>query len=112
MDDERIAALFGTDIDSRMRAALLDALAEVPVSPAIEAVASEELEELDRIVVDISVGLPAAGSARYSVQLERDAGGNWLIVWFQGPGVEWPGRGPGRGEGLTTSAPPAGDDAP
>jgi hypothetical protein len=107
-----VALLFGAELDGAARAALFDALAALPDSPVIEAVASEEMEVLDRMVVDIKAGLPAGGSAKYSVQLEQTDGGGWRILWFQGPGVEWPGQGRTRGDGLTTSAPPTGNGSP
>jgi hypothetical protein len=110
-DEQRLEALFGSGLDGRKRASLLDALAAMPLSPAVEAVGSEKLEDLDRVVVDIVTQLPAGGSARYSVQLGMTAGGGWRRLWFQGPGVEWPPPGRARGDGLTTSAPPAGDES-
>jgi hypothetical protein len=107
--EDFLSALFGSGLSDRQRTALLEALSELPAPLAVEAVRSEELEELARIVVDIRADLPAGGMAIYSVQLEQASQGDWTILWFQGPGVEWPRREPPRrGEGLSTSALPTG----
>ena len=109
--DELIATLFGAGLEGRKRTALLESLSALSAPSAVEAVGSERLEGLDRVVVDLEAGLPAGGMAGYSVQLEPTAQGEWRILWFQGPGVEWPRRERPRSEGLTTSAPPEGDGA-
>ena len=110
--DELIAALFGAGLDERERAALFEALDALSTASTVEAVGSEALEGLNRVAVDLLAGLPAGGTARYSVQLEPSAQGEWRILWFQGPGVEWPRRKRPRGTGLTTSALPHADGAP
>jgi hypothetical protein len=110
--EELITGLFGAGLDDRDRAALLESLSALSTLSAVEAAGSEKLQGLDRVVVDISAALPAGGLARYSLQMEQTSQGGWIILWFQGPGVEWPRRARPRGEGLTTSAPPNGDGAP
>jgi len=112
-DEEMISALFGAGLEGRNRSALLETLAAIPAPrAAVELVGSERLEGLDRVVVDLRAELPAGGMASYSVQLEPASPGEWKILWFQGPGLEWPRRERPHGEGLTTSAPPQVDGAP
>jgi hypothetical protein len=110
--DDMIVTLFGAGLDERQRTALLEALSDLPIPLTVEPVGIEALQELDRVVVDLTAGLPAGGLAHYSLQLEPAAQGEWRILWFQGPGVEWPRRERPGGEGLTTSALPDGDEAP
>jgi hypothetical protein len=110
--DDLIAALFEPGLGERNRAALLESLSAFSAPTAVQAVGSERLEGLERVVVDLSAELPAGGMASYSVQLEQAEQGEWKITWFQGPGLEWPRRERPRGEGLTTSAPPEKDGAP
>jgi len=110
--EELISELFGPGLDDRERAALLDALSALAGPSAPEAAGSERLEGLDRVAVDIAAALPAGGEARYSVQLEQTAQGEWKILWFQGPGLAWPSKARPRGDGLTTSSGPDGDGTP
>jgi hypothetical protein len=110
--EQLISELFGAGLDERERVALLEALSALAEPSALEATGSEQLEGLNRVVVDIAAALPAGGEARYSVQLEQTAQGEWRILWFQGPGLAWPSKARPRGDGLTTSAGPDGDGAP
>ena len=84
----------------------LDALREI-VSPRI--VAAERLDDLDRWAIDIEGALPGPSLAAFSVQVEPADDGTWRVVWFAGPGVEWPRRGPALGDGLASSTPPQAD---
>ncbi len=108
--EQELEELFGTDLDDVQLAALLEALAGITDLAEPTVVRTVPLSGLDRVAVDLSAATPAGGSAEFSVQLERSAGGEWQIRWFQGPGVEWPRRGRPRGAGLTTSALPNEED--
>lgn len=105
-----LAELFGAGLDEVQRAALLEALAGIADLSEPTVVRTEPLSGLERVAVDLSAATAAGGSAEFSVQLQQAGGGEWQIRWFQGPGVEWPRRGRRRGEGLTTSALPNGED--
>ena len=80
---------------------------EDPAPDRIDALFDLGQDDRLRAAVDLVASLPGGGSADYSVQLtERD--GSWKIVWFNGPGVDWPERRPARGEGLSSSPAPGG----
>ena len=101
---ERIDDFFGRVDDEQARAALLDAIEALRPVNEVEIVETYRLDGLGRESFDLLGALPGGGTARYSIQLDTsiEAG---RIVWFSGPGVEWPQR-RGRGPGLSTSAPP------
>ena len=103
--NERVDGLFGSVDDEQARAELLDAIEALRPVDEVEIVETYPMSDLDRESYDLVGQLPGGGIARYSVQLDTsmDPG---MIVWFSGPGVEWPHRGRG-GTGLSTSAPPA-----
>jgi len=101
---ERIDELFGSVEDEQARAALLDSIAALPAADEIEIVETYPMEDLVRVSFDLVGRLPGGGIARYSVQLNTVTEPG-TIVWFSGPGVEWPQR-KSRGPGLSTSAPP------
>jgi len=88
------------------RAALLDALAALtPVEDPriVEVVQPAGPEDA---FVDLAAGLPGGGIAHFSVRLRSVEPGSWRVSWFRGPGVEWPPSRAGRGQGLSSSAPP------
>jgi hypothetical protein len=98
----RVDALFGNIEDARERAALFDAIRFLQIEGSPVIVDSYPLDE--RWGFDLEVRLPSDGAARYSVLVDpTDPPGK--IVWFSGPGIEWPER-RRRGTGLSTSAPP------
>lgn len=103
-EPEQVDRLFGAIADERERAALLDAIDALGSADEIEIVEIYPMDELIRESFDLVGRLPGGGSARYSVQIDTatDPG---RILWFSGPGVEWPTR-RRRGPGLSTSAPP------
>jgi hypothetical protein len=101
---ERVDGLFGGTEDEQARAALLDAIQALRPADAVEIVETYAMDDLVRVSFDLVGRLPGGGIARYSVQLNTSAEPG-TIVWFSGPGVEWPDRKP-RGPGLSTSAPP------
>ena len=101
---ERVDALFGTLDDERDRAARLDAIAELRSAGTVEIVETYPMDDLTRLSFDLEGALAGGGSARYSVQIDTSSEPG-VIVWFSGPGVEWPER-RHRGPGLSTSAPP------
>jgi len=83
--------------------ALLDALEGLRGVERVRVLGSERLEGLDRWVLDLEGLLPGPTLANFSVQVERFEDEGWRVVWFRGPGVEWPGRARPRDEGLSTS---------
>lgn len=101
---ERVDGLFGSMEDERIRAALLDAVEALRPAGSLEIVDSYPMDDLLRVSFDLEGRLPGGGTARYSVQLDTSTQSG-TIIWFSGPGVEWPDRKP-RGPGLSTSAPP------
>lgn len=105
-DPAAVDALFGPDDDARRRAALYDALARLGAVSEVRVAGSESLEGLPITAVDLVAELPGSGQADFAVQLRADPDGTWQVVWLAGPGFDWPPRDSGRGEGLTTSAPP------
>ena len=71
-------------------------------------VGSEPLDDAEppaEMMVDLEVAVGELTRASVSVRLQR-TGDEWGIVWFQGPGTEWPQRRTPRDQGLSTSAPP------
>ena len=56
------------------------------------------------MAVDVEADLAGGGTARISVQLERDVEDRWHVRWFGGPGAEWPPPPRRRGTGLTSSS--------
>lgn len=103
---EELAACFGPLPGESERAALLDALESLGPASAPRVIAKEELDDLGIVVIDLAATLPGEGTAQYSVHLEGDEEGAWVIRWFRGPGVEWPHLGRPGGPGLTSSPPP------
>jgi hypothetical protein len=89
--------------------ALYDALDALRGVEGPRVVAAERLEGLDRWAVDLEGALPGPALANFSAQVEPADDGTWSVVWFAGPGVEWPRREPPRGDGLASSEPPATD---
>ncbi len=106
-DPERVERLFGRISDERERADLLDAIDALQAVDEVEIVETYSMDDLVRDSFDLVGHLPGGGLARFSVQLDT-AEEPGTIIWFSGPGVEWPTRRL-RGPGLSTSAPP---DAP
>lgn len=102
---ERVDSLFGIMEDERVRAALLDAIEALRPTGEVEIVDIYSMDDLLRMSFDLEGRLSGGGTARYSVQLDTSTESG-SIVWFSGPGVEWPDHSP-RGPGISTSAPPA-----
>ena len=101
---ERVDDLFGIMEDERVRAALLDAIQALQPGGKVRIVDIYPMDDLFRTSFDLEGRLPGGGTALYSVQLDTSTEAG-AIVWFSGPGVEWPDHKP-RGPGLSTSAPP------
>ena len=102
---QRIKRRFELAGDESLRAELGDALDRVTAVEAPQVTLVQHMPASGRTVVDLTASWPGGGSAEYSVQLEG-AGEEWTIVWFQGPGIDWPRRPRSRGDGLSTSTPP------
>ncbi len=103
-DPARVETLFGVVDDEREHAALLDAIVRLRGATDVTVVETYTLEDLARTGFELEGALPGEGRARFSIQLDTSTQPG-TIVWFTGPGVEWPER-RRRGDGLSTSAPP------
>ena len=101
---ERVDGLFGAMEDERARAALLDAIQALRPGGEVEIVDIYPMDDLARMSFGLEGRLSGGGTACYSVQLDTSTEPG-AIVWFSGPGIEWPDRKP-HGPGLSTSAPP------
>jgi len=101
---ESVEGLFGKVGDEQAQASLLDAIRALRPVSEVEIVETYPMNNLLRLSFDLLGRLPGGGLAEYSVQLDT-ASEPGTIVWFSGPGVEWPTR-RRRGDGLSTSAPP------
>lgn len=93
----------------RDTASLLDALESLRGVERVRIVEAEALEEPGRWIVDIEGELPGPSLAEFGVEAAETSDG-WRVVWFHGPGVEWPGHPSGRDPSLTTSRPPGAPD--
>ena len=105
LDLEQTAQLFAPVEDERRRAELLDAIRALRTEHEAEVVESYTLAEQGRIGFDLEGRLTGDGVARFSVLLDTTTPPG-VVVWFSGPGVEWPER-KRRGPGISTSSPPA-----
>ena len=85
---------------------VLDALEALRPVDEVAVQRVEPLEGLDRVAVELTAPLQGGGQAHYSVQLADLGDDTWVILWFHGPGVEWPSHRRPRGDGLTVSSPP------
>jgi hypothetical protein len=103
---ERIEALFGPAIGAEPSADLLDALAGMAGCTEPEIVASQPLEAIAQVAVDLTARLAGGGLAEISVQLQTTEQGPYQVIWFSGPGIEWPPPGRKRDGGISSSAPP------
>jgi hypothetical protein len=101
---ETLDGLFGDVGDEKANAALLDAIQALRPVAEVEIIETYPMNDLLRISFDLQGQLAGGGVAEYSVQLDSTMEPG-TIVWFSGPGVEWPTR-RRRGDGLSTSAPP------
>ena len=111
LDDDpqraRVQSAFGAFDDDVRYATLLDAIRELPAErndDASSVVEMYTLEGGDRTGFDLEGPVGDGGVARYSVLLDTTTAPG-TIVWFSGPGVEWPER-RRRSPGISTSAPP------
>ncbi len=106
--DEQLRRAFDPLPPAEQRAALLDALSMLANVASLRVVDVDRPAGPDDAFADLAAVLPGGGSAHFTVRLTKRAEGPdpWRVTWFQGPGVEWPAAGAGRGNGLSTSAPP------
>ncbi len=102
---ERLEALFALGPDERLRAELGDALDRLAAARRPRVTLVETMVESGKTVVDLTAEFDGGASGEFSVQLQG-ADDVWKIVWFQGPGVDWPRQPRRRGDGLTSSTPP------
>jgi hypothetical protein len=103
----RVESVFGVVADDPAYAALLDAvrvLREGRAGHGPEIVATYLMEDGNRTGFDLEGPVGDGGSARYSVLLDTTTYPG-KIVWFSGPGIEWPEQ-QRKGPGILTSAPP------
>jgi len=103
---DELSSCFQPPEDDAQRAALLDALEALRPVDEVAVQRVEPLEGLDRVAVELTAPLQGGGQAHYSVQLADFGDDTWVILWFRGPGVEWPSHRRPRGDGLTVSSPP------
>ena len=89
----------------------LDALSRLGASEPPEVLGVDRVPGTPEAYVDLAAELPGRGRADCSVLLRSTGETGWRIVWFQGPGIEWPPRSR-RDAGLTTSAPPGAPPGP
>jgi hypothetical protein len=100
-DDLQLDRLFEMEDDGGFRAALLDAIDQIPDGePEVRELV--RFEDLDRAVVDLTFAMPEGGEVDWSVHVERVGETDWRVVGFHGPGVSWPPRRSPRHEGLST----------
>ena len=106
--DEQLLRAFDPLPPAEERAALLDALSTLVDATSVRIVDVDQPAGPDDAFADLAALLPGGGSAHFTVRLRKRSEGPdpWRVTWFQGPGVEWPAAGSGRGSGLSTSAPP------
>jgi len=106
--DEQLGRAFDPLPPVDQRAALLDALSTLADVASLRIVDVDLPAGPDDAFADLAGLLPGGGSARFTVRLRKRTEGPdpWRVTWFQGPGVEWPVAESGRGDGLSTSAPP------
>lgn len=106
--DDQLRRAFHPVPSDAQRAALLDALSALADVASLRVVDVVRLADPDDAFADLAALLPGGGSAHFTVRLRKrmEEPDPWRITWFQGPGVEWPAAGSGRGDGLSTSAPP------
>ena len=71
----------------------------------VEVVNLELSEDGTEAFVDLEARIEGEGSAGFSARLRSDGEAAWRVVWFHGPGLEWPVHA-ARGDGLSQSAPP------
>ena len=102
---DAVAEVVEADLWSDDPGSLLDAIEALRGVEDIRVVGAEGLDGLDRWVVDLEGRRPGPTLADYTVQVASAGEDLWRVVWFRGPGVEWPTRRSPRGEGLTTSPP-------
>lgn len=90
---------------ARGDAALLEALSALEGAGELRVSNPLVMTEVGKAGLEIEVELATGATALYRAQTARDPGGDWLVVWLAGPGVEWPPR-PAPRESLSVSAPP------
>ena len=106
--DEQLGRAFDPLPPVDQRAALLDSLSTLADVLSLRIVDVDLPAGPDDAFADLAGLLPGGGSARFTVRLRKRTEGPdpWRVTWFQGPGVEWSVAESGRGDGLSTSAPP------
>ena len=106
--DDQLRRAFDPLPPTEQRAALLDALSTLAHVASLRIVDVDQPADPDDAFADLAALLPGGGSARFTVRLRKcmEEPDPWRVTWFQGPGVEWPATGSGRGNGLSTSARP------
>jgi len=103
---EMLEATFDAPPPADDRAELLDALELLAAVDELSVVDVQTPAGPRDAFVDLDATLPGGGLAHYTVRLRASPDDTWRVSWFQGPGVEWPPPRRGRGDGLSSSAPP------
>ena len=107
LQPDSLEPLFVLPSDEQELAELFDSADLLAGEGELSVVQRDALETIDRIAVDLR-RTSDGREEQFSFQLEG-APEAAKIVWFSGPGVEWPRR-TRRGDGLSTSAPPESGD--
>jgi len=103
---ERIEALFGPAAGSEPSADLFDALAGLAGCTDAEVVSAQPLEAIAKVAVDLTAKLAGGGQAEIAVQLQSTEQGQYRVIWFSGPGTEWPPPRRRRDGGISSSSAP------
>ncbi len=103
IDEPLLQSTVREDLIERDRTALLDALGELHGDTAPQITGIEAMIPDDRRMVLLERPLADEGLAAFRVLTERQADDAWRVVWFAGPGIEWPAPSL-SGEGLSSSS--------
>ena len=98
-DEEKLRSTVREDLIESDRTALLDAISRLQGEslPSVQGV--ETMIPDDRQMITLEAELADGGLAEFRVAEEQ-----WRVVWFSGPGIEWPAPRI-RGDGLSSSSP-------
>jgi hypothetical protein len=86
---------------------LLQALEALPATEEVRILTVELSDDGNEAFVDMEARIEGEGTAGFSARLRAREPSRWRVIWFHGPGLEWPVHA-ARGDGLSQSAPPGG----
>jgi hypothetical protein len=105
-DSARVAPFVDSEALDADPGGLFEALEKLADVRQTRVVASEPMEGLDRVVVDVEGERPGPSFAAFTIHAEPVGDGTWRVVWFAGPDGAWPPRRAPRGDGTRTSTAP------